>query len=409
MPTYRYRAAGPQGLPKIGMIEAGSRAEALSRLRAEGLAPIEAVETGARKAAAAADGQRARGGDRRSATRAIGELGVLIGAGLTLDRALSVVAETATRPAARAAFAAMLKRVKEGAPLSRALGEAPPGLLPPSAAAMAEAGEANGRLDVALVRLADALERAEKLRETIISSLIYPALLIAVAIAVIGVMLFVVVPQFETLLAGANRAALPASTLALIGASQVARAEGPAVLTALALAAIVLWRALKRPAMRARLDRRVLELPVVGTIVRDAETARFARVLGSLIEGGVPVPQALAIARRSIANAHIAAAVERVGTGLKRGGGLTAPLAAAGVFPKLAISFLRTGEETARLGPMLDKLADVLDAEVRQKTARAIGLLTPLLTIAIGLFIGLVIASLITAILGFNQLALGPA
>ena len=169
------------------------------------------------------------------------------------------------------------------------------------------------------------------------------------------------------------------------------------------------WRGrrLKAPAARAAVDRLLLKAPLLGTIVTKAETARFARVLGSLVEGGVPVPAALAIARRSIGNAHMGAAVDRVSTGLKQGGGLTGPLIATGLFPRIAISFMRTGEETARLGQMLERLADVLDREVKQAIGNAIGVLTPAITVVIGAVVGLVIASLMSAILGFNELAVG--
>lgn len=404
MPTYRYRAAAPQGLVKIGAIEALSQADALERLRRQGLSPIEAVEAG--RTAAKPDGERIGAADRKAAGRALSELSVLLSAGLSLDRALGVIVDTATRRGTGAAFARIHARVKEGAPLSRAMAESR-GLFPPSAAAMAEAGEANGRLDVALARLAEALNGAEKLKETIISSLIYPAMLVMIALGVVGVMLFVVVPQFESLL-DSNAAQLPPTTKALLALSAGVRANGLYVLLAFVLLGVVLWRLVGQPGMRARIDREILRLPLIGPIVTNAETARFARVLGSLIEGGVPVPSALAIARRSVGNYHMGAAIERVAEALKQGGGLTGPLAQTGVFPKLALSFLKTGEETARLGPMLDRLADVLDGEVRTAIGRTIGILTPAITVVIGVFIAIVIASLMTAILGFNQLALGP-
>ena len=406
MPTYRYRAAAQQGVMKIGAIEAASEADALQQLRLQGLRPIEAVESGGRTPMMSAGGARLSGGDRKAATRAIIELSVLLASGLSLDRALGVVVDTIPRPAARAAFMAMHKRVKEGAPLSRAMAELP-ALFPASAPAMAEAGEANGRLDVALARLGEALERAEKLKETITSSLIYPAMLVTIATGVMAALPFVVVPQFESLL-DTTAGELPPATRILMGVSAGARANWPYALLALLLAGVAAWRALKAPGMRARVDRLVLKLPLLGSILANAETARFVRVLGSLVEGGVPVPTALAIARRSVSNIHMGAAIERVAVGLKQGGGLTGPLAATGVFPKLAISFLRTGEETARLGAMLERLADVLDNEVRTAIGRAIGILTPAITVVIGLFIAIVIASLMSAILGFNQLALGP-
>jgi len=404
---FRYRAATATGDLKSGTLEARTPADALARVRALGLSPIEAT---AIKAAAANDANgskppKATGAARKAATRALGELAVLLAAGLSLDRALTVVTDNIPSRPAALAFVAMHAQIKEGVPLSRTMA-AQPGLFPPAAWAMAEAGEANGRLDIALTRLSETLDRAEQLRSTIVSSLIYPVMLLAIATGVIGLMLLVVVPQFESLI-GSNGAKIPPVTAAVMAASRGLRDHGLAGLLLLALGRVVAWQALKAPAARAAVDRLLLKAPLLGEIVTKAETARFARVLGSLVEGGVPVPAALAIARRSIGNAHMGAAVDRVSIGLKQGGGLTGPLIATGLFPRIAISFMRTGEETARLGAMLERLADVLDREVKQAIGNAIGVLTPAITVVIGAVVGLVIASLMSAILGFNELAVG--
>lgn len=407
MTHFRYRAATATGDLKSGTLEARTPADALARVRALGLSPIEAT---AIKAAAANDANgskppKATGAARKAATRALGELAVLLAAGLSLDRALTVVTDNIPSRPAALAFVAMHAQIKEGVPLSRTMA-AQPGLFPPAAWAMAEAGEANGRLDIALTRLSETLDRAEQLRSTIVSSLIYPVMLLAIATGVIGLMLLVVVPQFESLI-GSNGAKIPPVTAAVMAASRGLRDHGLAGLLLLALGGVVAWQALKAPAARAAVDRLLLKAPLLGEIVTKAETARFARVLGSLVEGGVPVPAALAIARRSIGNAHMGAAVDRVSIGLKQGGGLTGPLIATGLFPRIAISFMRTGEETARLGAMLERLADVLDREVKQAIGNAIGVLTPAITVVIGAVVGLVIASLMSAILGFNELAVG--
>jgi general secretion pathway protein F len=139
-----------------------------------------------------------------------------------------------------------------------------------------------------------------------------------------------------------------------------------------------------------------------------SELGRYTRVLGSLVEGGVPLPEALAIARRSLVNTHLSAAAGRVAARVKQGAGLTASLSAEGVFPRGALSFIRTGEETAQLGLMLGRLADVLDREVRRRIDELVAVLTPLITVIMGAIVATVIASIMTAILGFNDLALTP-
>ncbi|MGI8841982.1 MAG: type II secretion system F family protein [Caulobacteraceae bacterium] len=405
MALYRYRAATAGGIVRSGALEGASRADAVQQLRRLGLMPIETSEAGAEAETKAAG--RANGRTRQAAINAVGELAVLLDAGLTLDRSLGVVVENVINPAVKAVFAKLHERVKEGAPLSRAMAETR-GLFPPMASAMAEAGEADGRLGAALARLAESLDRAEALRQTVISSLVYPAMLMAVATGVVMVMLFFVVPQFEGMFSD-NEAKLPLITRMVMGASDGVRHYGWLGLIALIAAVFGVRQWLRRPGVRVTFDRSLLAAPQIGALVINAQTAVFARTLGSLVEGGVPLPTALSIAQRSLSNSHMAAAIGKVAAGLKQGGGLSGPLAASGIFPPMAMSFLRTGEETAQLGKMLGRLADVLDRQVRSTIARMIAILTPAITVFMGAVVATVIASIMSAILGFNDLALAPS
>jgi general secretion pathway protein F len=404
VPTYRYRAATPSGSVRTGALEGDSREDVIVQLRRLGLLPIEtAPATGAARPDATV---RANGQTRQAVVNAIGELAVLLEAGLALDRALAVCVDNILHPGVKAAFAKIHARVKEGATLSSAMTEAK-GLFPPMASAMCEAGEADGRLGGALARLAESLDRAEALRQTVISSLIYPAVLMVVATSVVLVMLLVVVPQFEGLFQGAH-GKLPLATRIVMGASEGVRAYGLVGLGVLVVAIFAVRQWLRRPSVRLAFDRMVLGLPQLGPLIVNAETAAFARTLGSLVDGGVPLPTALAIAERSVSNTHMAGAIAKVVAGLKEGGGLSGPLAASGVFPPMALSFLRTGEETAQLGLMLGRLADVLDRAVRSTIQRLIGILTPAITVVMGAMVATTIASIMSAILGFNDLALSP-
>jgi general secretion pathway protein F len=404
MPTFRYRAATPSGAVRVGALEGESREAVIAQLRRLGLLPIETVAaTGPVKPEAAL---RTNGQTRQAVVNAIGELAVLIEAGLALDRALAVCVDNIINPGVKAAFGKIHARVKEGATLSRAMVEAR-GLFPPMASAMCEAGEADGRLGAALARLAESLDRAEALRQTVVSSLVYPAMLMVVATGVILMMLLFVVPQFEVLFEGA-RGKLPFATMVVMATSRAVRSYGLFGLVGLAAAGFVLRQWLRRPAVRLSFDRAILRAPQLGPLIVNAETAAFARTLGSLVDGGVPLPTALGIAQRSISNAHMSAAVGRVVAGLKEGAGLSGPLAATGLFPPMALSFLRTGEETARLGLMLGRLADVLDRTVRSTIQRLIGIITPVITVTMGAVVATVIASIMSAILGFNDLALAP-
>jgi general secretion pathway protein F len=404
MATWRYRAATASGATQTGTLEGASLPDVLSELRRKGLRPIETVET--TKMAAAAAPKKPNGQARQASINAIGELAVLLEAGLTLDRAFAVCVDNIMNPIVKAVFAKMHARVKEGAPMSRAMTEAR-GFFPPMAPAMAEAGEADGRLGAALTRLAASLDRAEALRQTVVSSLVYPCMLIVVATSVILMMLLFVVPQFEGLFTDAH-GKLPFATRMVMAASDGVRHYGLLGLAGLVAAVFALRQWLRRPSVRLSFDRIILGVPQIGPLVMNAETAAFARTLGSLVDGGVALPTALSIAQRSIGNSHMSAAIGRVAAGLKEGAGLSGPLAATGVFPPMALSFLRTGEETARLGQMLDRLADVLDRTVRSTIARLISILTPTITVFMGAVVAGTIASIMSAILGFNDLALAP-
>jgi general secretion pathway protein F len=400
--TYRYRAATPTGEMKAGTLEAGSHADVLERLRRLGLMPIEAVETAARTERKTQVGAATR----RAIANAFGELAVLLSAGLTLERALAVNIENITDQPLKAQFTILREKLKEGVPLARAMAETD-GFFPPMACAMAEAGEASGKLDASLSRLAETLDNAEALRQTIVSSLIYPVILLCVATSVILLMLLFVVPQFEDLFSDAGNK-LPLATRVVMGASHALRTYGLLGLLALIVAGVMFWRWLSQAAMRRAMDRRLLNVPQIGPLIRNIETARFARTLGSLVDSGVALPTALSIAQRSLINTHMGAAVGRVASGLKEGGGLSGPLAATQLFPPMALSFLRTGEETAQLGLMLNRLADVLDRDVRTTIQRMIAIMTPAITVVMGVLVAGTIASIMSAILGFNDLALGP-
>lgn len=409
MATYRYRAATAGGQLKSGVLEGTSRADAIERIKKLGLMPIETVETSSKKASAGETKQiRLNAATRRGIVNAVGELAVLLNAGLALDRALAVVVENITRPPVKAAFAKLRDRVRHGASLARAMTESN-GAFSPMASAMAEAGEASGKLDESLARLGETMERAETLRQTIASSMVYPVMLLVIASSVILVMLLFVVPQFEDLFADAAAGhKLPFMTMVVMAASHGVKEYGLWALGFIAVAVFLVYRWVQQPAVRRIFDRQLLKMPVIGPVVRNAETARFARTLGSLIDGGVPLAAALQIAQRSLANMHMHDAVEKVSTGLRQGGGLSAPLAQTGLFPPMALSFLRTGEETAQLGMMLGRLADVLDRDVRTAIARIITIMTPVITVTMAALVGTIIASIMSAILGFNELAVGP-
>jgi general secretion pathway protein F len=400
--TYSYRALQADGSVGTGFVEAADHAAAIQSIRRSGarpilVAPVEQSTTRLGKV-------KATGKMRAASINLVAELAVLLNAGLPLDRSLSLAIANVDDPFIAALFGDLLEEVRTGVPLSKAM-QRRQEIFSPAAAAMAEAGEANGALGPALARLAAMLEGAEDLRRLIVTSMIYPIALTIIAVGVILLMLLFVVPQFESLF-GQAKDKLPPASAFVMGASQFLRTWGWWMLAGVISLSLLIRQLLARPAMRAVTDRAVLRMPQLGMLVRYIETARFSRTLGVLIDGNVPLPNALALARRTVANSYIGGAITRVADGVREGSGLAVPLAAANVFPKLAIGFLRTGEETSQLGPMLARLADVLDRDVKIRLQRLIGILTPIITIVLGASVAAIIAAIMSAIIGFNELAI---
>lgn len=402
MATFQYRALASSGGAVAGQLEAGTREDAIAAMRKSGLRPIEITEQKGNAKVRAARGAEKKW--RRQITSFFAELGVLLQAGLPLDRALSIAVDNVTVPALRQRLADVLAAVREGRPLSGALLDQP-GLFPGLAPAMTEAGEANGELGVALARLAQMLEQADEQRRQVSSAMTYPVALTVVAVGVILLMLLFVVPQFETLFASAPEGSLPASSIAVMSASKFVRANGLYILGTLVAAGLALRQAMASPAGKAWVDRQVLDVPQLGPLLRNIETVRFARSLGALIDGGVPLPSALALARRTVTNRYMNQSLGEVVDIVRQGGGLTTPLAERRILPTLAMSFVRTGEETSQLGPMLGRLATVLDRDVKVRLDRIIAIATPTIVVGLGVGVAAMVASIMSAILGFNDLA----
>ncbi len=400
MAAFRYRAVMPDGTIGNGEVDAIDATAALISIRRSGARPItvdQVANDNGRK-------RRKTGSKVRLASQTlVAELAVLLNAGLALDRALSMAILNLNDSPLSGSFGEVLTQVREGAALSSVMAERSD-LFSPTAAAMAEAGEAKGELGAALSRLAEMQERSEDLRRLLVTSMIYPVALTIVAVGVILLMLLFVVPQFENLFAS-TKAELPPASAFVMGASRFVRDNGLWLAVGLIGSVLVLRHAMTRPKVRAGFDRLVLRLPQLGSLVQYVETARFARTLGVLIEGNVALPASLAMASRTISNSAIRAEVQKVALGVREGGGLAGPLANANVFPPMANSFFRTGEESSQLGLMLARLSDVLDRDVKIRLQRMIGILTPLITIILGVTVAGIIAAIMSAILGFNNLA----
>lgn len=405
MPTFRYKAVSAADEVVEGEMEARSQSAVIERLQELGHLPIRADEVAESKPA----GWLSRDlfADRRVPRKAVGlitrELATMQGAGLPLDRSLEILVGMAEKENMRKLLVRVLDAVRGGASLADAVA-AEGGAFPRFYVSMVRAGESGGALDSVLARLADFLEKSQALTESIRSALIYPAILLAMAGLSVVLLLTVVVPEFKPLFEDAGEA-LPVATRIIVGLGEVFARYWWLIALAVVSAAWLLRRRLANPAFRYRWDGLILRLPLFGELVKKIQVARFARTLGTLLQNGVALLGALAIVKDTLGNAVIARAVEEVSARIKEGQGLAEPLAAARVFPDLAIQLVRVGEETGRLEDMLIRVADVYDLETQRTIQRLLDLLVPVLTIGLGLLIAVIIASVLVAFLSVNELA----
>ena len=327
----------------------------------------------------------------------------MLKAGLSLDRALDLLGQLSAGGPLEPVIGRVRESVRGGKDLSAALGEEE-GLFTPFFRNMVRAGEASGALGLALARLAEFQERARELRSTVSSALVYPALLLVFSVVSLSVILGVVVPRIATMFEDAGQE-LPAMTRAVIAGGAFVNQWWWAML----IAAVGLWflaRArLRLPAVRARWDARLLRMPLFGSLVTRYEAARFTRTLGTLLQNGVNLLEALGIAQAGIGNRTLAAGVSEVAAGVRAGRGLSQPLLEAEVFPQLANNLIKVGEESGHLEDMLLQLADIYDRETRDTLGRIVSLIGPLTILVLGGLIAGIIMSVLSAVLSVNDLA----
>jgi len=328
-------------------------------------------------------------------------MATLLHAGVPLDRALSICSELTESKAFRGIVADVLRQVRSGKPLADAL-EAQGRVFSKLYVNMVRAGQASGSLHVVLQRLAEFEASAEEWRGHLISSLIYPALLTLVAIASIAVLMDFVIPRFAQVFESTGLP-MPLPTYVLLRAGQLLQSYGWIVLLAAVAAVIVFRRAIRTPQGRERWDRFQLRVPIVGELLRKAETARFARTMSTLVANSVPLVQSLGIVTEMVSNRVIASSLQAVAQGVKRGEGIAAPVRKTGVFPALAAHLLSVGEETGHLDEMFERLATVYENETRVTMRRLTALFEPVVILGMGLTVGVIVLSLLLAITSIND------
>ncbi len=403
MPAYTFEALQADGKTRKGVIEADSSKSARALLRGQALVPMS-VEPVAAGAGGSVLTRPIAGGRVFNGTRLAiwtRQLAGLITSGLPLERSLTALADEADDERQRNLIAGLRAEVNAGSPLARAMAQHPREFSPVYTAVIA-AGEQGGHLGMVLERLADDLEERQALKAKLVGAALYPAIVTLLSIVIVVFLVSYVVPQVATVFAGSKRA-LPWLTVAMLALSDFVRAWGWWLLGALGLLAIGARLALRNPALRQSFDALWLRLPVVGRLARGYNAARFGATLAMLAGAGVPILRALQAAAETLNNSAMRADAEDALVMVREGAPLASALAQKKRFPGLLAMFARLGEQTGQLPLMLQRAANQLSAEVQRRALQLATVLEPLLIVAMGLVVMLIVLAVMLPIIQLNQ------
>lgn len=398
MQAYEYQAIDAGGRKVSGVLEADSPRQVRTRLRERGLHPADVRVVGSDR----------RAGFRRGVPHAelsllTGQLAALLASGLTVEQALGAQIEEAGRPALRAVLARVKAGVSSGQSLASAF-EACGHVFPGYYCALVRAGETSGALPTVLDHLAGHLDARQQLQQQTGLALLYPLVVLCVALLVVAGLLIYVVPQIAQVFQQ-SRQTLPLLTRMLIGCSDFLRQGWPFVLVAIASALIGLRLASRREAAMRRWDAAVLRMPWAGALVRGENTARLAGTLGILVGGGVPLLAALAAAVPVLGNRVMKQALVDAAERVRQGAPLARALAQVRVFPPLLIHLVASGEASGRLDRMLAQVARLESRALQRRLAVFLALLEPGLILAMGGLVLLIVLAILLPIMDINQLA----
>ena len=420
MPKFAYVAVDSAGKESRGTIEAPNQAQAVAKVRGQGLFPTAIgaaggadasapAAAGAKKPASAAAAKKSsskmsmeikmpkflRGKvKQKDLTVLTRQLATLVDAGLPLLRGLHVLQRQTPNLTLKEALVGMCDAVESGSTFSESLGNYPK-IFSNLYVNMVRAGEAGGVLEVVLTRLAEFAEKAEKIKNKVKGAMVYPVVVFFAAIGITCFLLVAVIPKFKDifndLLEGKP---LPAITQFVMNASNLVMHNGLMVLAAVAVFVVLFKIFAKTKTGSYVLDVVKLRAPMFGTLVRRTAVSRMTRTLGTLLASGVPVLQALTIVRDTTGNAVISRAMQSVHDAVKEGESMTAPLAACKVFPPMVISIVEVGEETGALPDMLMRIADTYDDEVDNAVAGLTSVIEPLMIIMLSVIVGTIVIAM---------------
>lgn len=401
MARFAYRAVDQQGRRIDGVMEAAHTQEVVSSLAAKGLKPVRVQAASRLEFLFRPRGPRIKADHVLELTK---ELADLLEAGVPLERALVVAADTAPVPALREVVEAIREEIQAGSTLSGALA-GHPNLFSPLYVSMVKVGEMGGVLPQVMRRIEGFLRQSQEIRKFIVTSSIYPSILMVVGILSVAILITFVVPKFGQIFQDLNQP-MPLATRIIFQLSTIIQRWWWAMAGGAVLFALAVRQLLRTDEGRAWWDRTLLRLPFVGPMVRDVEVSRFARTLGTLLESGVPILKGISLAEEVVGNGPLREAIRRIYSGVRQGREMSVLMKRSPLFPSVMVHLVAIGEETGALGAMLLKVADDLDHSIQHRIKVALALVEPMTILIMGVIIGGIILSMLLAIFGINDIAM---
>ena len=422
MPAYQYEALDAQGKKKKGMIAADSLRDARKRLQSKTLFPVSLTEGGRAEASdrlastsltsrlssllssLSSSSTRSAKISSRDLAMVTRQMATMVGAGLPVDETLQAISAQSEKPLIRDVLTNIRSRVVEGEKLSEAM-KVEAKSFDDLYRAMIAAGEASGDLGGILARISEYCDKSEDVRTKVQAAMVYPVVLSVIATGVLVLLMTFVVPKIAVQFESFN-AELPALTRFVIGLSDILTHLGPAFLLIIIAAGIGYTAAMRRKPLRLKVHGFWLQLPLVGRLLRVVASARFARTLGTLVEGGSPVPEAILAARETQTNQVVRDAVDGIYKDVREGSALANAFRKSGIFAPLLVYMVAMGEKSGSLSHMLTKTADYLEGEFDGVTRTLMNLLEPAIVVIMGLMVGVIVMSIMLPIMRLNSLVL---
>jgi len=400
MPAFTFEAVNSQGQDVRGEIEARSAQDAAAKIRQAGNFPTKIVAKAAAHGAAAVTGVARRkrsfvlgGVSSKELTQFTRQFSTLIDAGLPIVRSLNILANQMKPSVLKNAVISVEEDVEGGNSLSEAMAKHP-SAFDKLFVNMVRAGEAGGVLDVILERLATFREKSQRLKRRIIGAMVYPVLVLFIAFAILGFIMFFIIPKFEDIYKKMGTGDLPPLTEGLMVVTNIVTGYWY-ILLAIPVGLFIALKVMRSsPSGRYAIDQVKLNLPVFGAITKKSAISNFCRTLGTLISSGVPILDALTIIKDATGNEVVSKAVEKVHDSIREGDTMAGPLRNSGVFDDMGVNMIDVGEETGELDRMLVKVADIYDDEVDSLVVGLVAALEPALIIFMGGTVGTIVIAL---------------